>query len=277
LHSIEKATEKPYPVHVKFDTGMNRLGFPVEDADALVQYFKKSKLRLEGILTHLHSAEDAGHFFGETFKQLTLFRGLEEKFVEFKCASHVLNSAGLLNFIHHQGQKLPHHISSQQGARPGISLYGLSSLESPPMALKPVMSLRSRILKYKKIKKGEGVSYSVTWKAPQESIIAVVPMGYADGYRRSLSNKGRVLFRGKMAPVVGTVCMDYFMIDLTAHIQNESLDNLGPEEVTLWGEDSLGNSLSVKDLAKDAGSISWEMLTGVSDRVPRIFQQGELS
>jgi alanine racemase len=132
-------------------------------------------------------------------------------------------------------------------------------------------------LKYKKIKKGEGVSYSVTWKAPQESIIAVVPMGYADGYRRSLSNKGRVLFRGKIAPVVGTVCMDYFMIDLTAHIQNESLDNLGPEEVTLWGEDSLGNSLSVKDLAKDAGSISWEMLTGVSDRVPRIFQQGELS
>jgi alanine racemase len=124
LHSIEKATEKPYPVHVKFDTGMNRLGFPVEDADALVQYFKKSKLRLEGILTHLHSAEDAGHFFGETFKQLTLFRGLEEKFAEFKCASHVLNSAGLLNFIHHQGQKLPHHISSQQGARPGISLYG---------------------------------------------------------------------------------------------------------------------------------------------------------
>ena len=282
LRSIEKAAAlhasgANYPVHVKFDTGMNRLGFPMEDADALVQYFHQSKLKLEGILSHLHSGEDAGHFFGESFKQLTAFRNMEEKFAEFKCASHILNSSGLLNFTHHQGQKLPHHIHSLQGSRPGLSIYGISSLDKTPIELKPVMTLRSQILKYKKIQKDEGVSYGVTWKASRESIIGVVPMGYADGYRRSLSNRGKVLFRGKIAPVVGTVCMDYFMVDLTDLIKNEPLEKLVPEEVTLWGEDPYGNSLSVKELAKEAGSIAWEMLTGVSERVPRVYKKnGEL-
>ncbi len=278
LKSIEQAAQKyaagkKYPVHLKFDTGMNRLGFDLADSLKLKDYFKQSQLHLEGICTHLHSGEDAGHFFGESFKQLTLFREIEDQFAEFKPYSHTLNSSGLMNFVHHQGQKLPHHINNQQGARPGIAIYGQHSLDQPTVPLKPVMSLRSRIAKYKKVHKGKGVSYGLTWKAPEESIIGVVPMGYADGYHRTLSNKGQVLFRGQLVPVVGTVCMDYFMIDITNVVKNESFDSLGAEEVTLWGLDPFGNQLSVREIAKSAGTISYEMLTSVSSRVPRKYVQ----
>lgn len=274
IKNFEAKADKNYPIHLKFDTGMNRLGFDLEDADRLVDHMKKSHLKLEGICTHLHSAEDAGHYFGESFKQLELFKNIEDKFSVFNCYSHALNSSGLLNFVHHRDQKLPHHIRNQQGARPGISIYGVTSLDQPTVDLKPVMSLRSHVAKYKKVKKDQGVSYSITWKAPADSIIGVVPIGYADGYRRSLSNKGKVLFRGQLVPIVGTVCMDYFMIDLTQLVKNESFENLGPEEVTMWGLDSFGNYLSAKDVAKEAGTISYEMFTGVSPRVPRHYLEG---
>lgn len=274
LKAIEAAASKNYPIHLKFDTGMNRLGFDLEDANKLVEHMKKSHLKLEGVCTHLHSAEDAGHFFGESFKQLQLFKEIEDKFASFQCYSHTLNSSGLLNFAHHHDQKLPYHINSQQGARPGISIYGVTSVEKPTIELKPVMSLRSQIAKYKRVRKDHGVSYGITWKAVEDSIIGVVPLGYADGYRRSLSNKGKVLFRGQIVPVVGTVCMDYFMIDVTSLVRKEAFENLGPEEVTMWGLDSFGNHLSAREIAKDAGTISYEMFTGVGARVPRLYLEG---
>ncbi len=278
IHALENflsASNEPYPVHVKFDTGMHRLGFSLGDLQPLVAHFsnsrgKNTKLKLCGILTHLHSGEDAGDLRGQSFEQLRLFQIVEKVFAHFKPVSHTLNSAGLLNFLAHQTKVLPHDISSTQGVRPGLAIYGLAPQAPTKFQLKPVMSLRSETVKYHLVKKGEGVSYNQTWTAPQDSVIAVIPIGYADGYHRLLSNKAEVLFRGARVPLVGNVCMDYLMIDITKTLKNEIAQSLKPEAVTLFGQDSFGNEISALELAQKAQTISWEILTSVGERVPRV-------
>jgi alanine racemase len=270
LKALESTVRTIYPVHVKFDTGMHRLGFSMNDVAKLSQYFQASnKLQLKGILTHLHTGEDADNIDGTSFEQLRKFQQVERTFQYLKPVSHTLNSAGMLNFLKHQGRTLPHGISTGQGVRPGLAIYGLAPVETD-LKLKPVMSLRSETVKYHLIKAGDGVSYNHTWKASQDSVIAVVPMGYADGYHRLLSNRGEVLFRGQRAPVVGNVCMDYFMINITPILKSqEVVESLKPESVTLFGSDETGKELSAFEVAKKAQTISWEILTSVGERVPR--------
>lgn len=270
LKAFESVAPKDYPVHVKFDTGMHRLGFDLKDLSKLTAHFAgSSKLKIQGVLTHLHTGEDAGDVEGTSFEQLRKFQDVEKAFQNQKVISHTLNSAGFVNFLSHQGKTLPHGISPNQGVRPGLAIYGLSPVATDKLNLKPVMSLRSETVKYHWIPKGDGVSYNQTWKAPKDSVIAVIPMGYADGYHRLLSNKGEVLFRGQKVPVVGNVCMDYLMIDVTATLKDETAESLKPEAVTLFGADEKGNSISAVDVAKKAQTISWEILTSVGERVPR--------
>ncbi|MFN7453136.1 MAG: alanine racemase [Pseudobdellovibrionaceae bacterium] len=262
IHALEKAVEAPVDVHLKFDTGMNRLGFRLDQADLLLEYFSKSKvLRLKGLLTHLHTGEDAHDPQGSSQHQLKLFTEVEKKFSGFHPLVHALNSAALLG-LSQQGPV-------KYGARPGLAIYGVSPF-AEDFQLKPVMSLRSQVVRYHKVKAGQSVSYSATWKAQRDSLIGVVPIGYADGYHRLLSNRAKVLVAGQKVPQVGNVCMDYLMVDLT-DISHLHLDS-GPEEVTLFGHDGNGNSISARELAEKAQTIPWEILTSVGERVPRVTE-----
>ncbi len=264
-------------VHLKFDTGMHRLGFESSELAALVDHFEKCpEFQLQGVMTHLHSGEDADQSDGQSFQQLREFQRLAEPFQKWTRNTHALNSAGLLNMakLRQLGQTSIQGVSLSHGARPGLSLYGISPIEGTEVLapLKPVMSLRSKVVRLKKIEVGQGVSYCHTWKAQRPSWIGVVPMGYADGYHRLLSNRAEVLIEGFRAPVVGNVCMDYFMIDLTGLIATRSPTTFLWKEVTLFGQDADGNELSVIELAKKSQTIPWEILTSVGERVPRVMQ-----
>lgn len=269
IKALESVVQISYPVHLKFDTGMHRLGFSLADISRLASHFSDtSKLQVKGILTHLHTGEDAFDLQGSSFEQLREFQAVERAFQAFHPVSHTLNSAGMLNFLQHQGKALPHGISPNQGVRPGLAVYGIAPVKTN-LKLKPVMSLRSATIKYHFLRKGEGVSYNTTWKAPRDSVIAIVPIGYADGYQRILSNKAEVLFRGRRVPLVGNVCMDYLMVDVTDTLKDETAEGLGSEPVTLFGLDESGNEISAFELAQQAQTISWEILTSVGERVPR--------
>lgn len=260
-------------VHLKFDTGMHRLGFETTEASELFEFFKDHpNFHLAGVMTHLHSGEDASDPEGESFAQLREFQRLASIFQRWSPKLHALNSAGLLNFakLRRQGHDIIDGVSLRQGARPGVALYGVSPLDDDPeVPLKPVMSLRSCVVRLKRVQVGEGVSYGQTWRASRPSWIGVVPVGYADGYHRAASNRAHVLVDGRRLPVVGNVCMDYLMIDLTELVGAGSADPFLWKEVTLFGYDSHGNLLSPKELAACAQTVSWEVLTSVGERVPR--------
>jgi len=266
------------PIHLKFDTGMHRLGFNVSDAQKLFDRLSKHpQLRVEGICTHLFKGDDAEDLHGQSFSQLAQFQEVEKVFARLDVISHSLNSAGTLNFhlLRTAQRALPHSISNSQGVRPGLLLYGLDPMNSSALSqsLKPVMSLRSHIVRYHRLRMGETVSYSATWKASRNSVVGVIPIGYADGYHRLLSNKAEVLVKGRRVPQIGNVCMDYIMVDVTGLMTEEEINNNIEVEVTLFGEDSMGNCLSANELAVKAQTIPWEILTSVGERVPRVFTE----
>jgi alanine racemase len=283
LTTLGRGAQDPIELHLKFDTGMRRHGFDWLEAKKLATYFQDNKkhFKLKGICTHLHSGEDAQMAGGRSHEQLRRFMDIENQFTRLNPVSHTLNSSGLLNFIsmRKEGTGLP-GISLNQGARPGLAIYGYSPLSknTSSLDLKPVMSLRSRVVRYHQLKAGDGVSYGHSWIANRKSIVGVVPIGYGDGYHRILSNKASVLFAGERVPVVGNICMDNLLVDLTdvftaqaASFQSwtEHADQK-EAEVTLFGYDSQGNILPATELAEQASTIAWEILTSVGERVPRM-------
>lgn len=252
-------------VHVKIDTGMGRLGFRCETVrelcDALPQF---KNVRVDGLMTHIASADDTARNFTEN--QLTRFHEAISVFRERGFAPthvHAANSAATFGYPQSWGNMV----------RPGGALYGFSrdvvapQVQVPP--LQPVMSLRSRIMLLKSLSKGEKLGYGGTFETSRDSVIATLPIGYDDGYRRALSNGGQVIVRGKLAPVVGRVSMDMIMIDVT-DVPNVALD----DDVTLLGSDG-ELSITAEDIAKIAGTISYEITCGISTRVPRIFKNAE--
>ncbi len=270
LRALQALAPEKYPVHLKFDTGMHRLGFAQTDLQKLKSFFQtESKLNLQGVMTHLHTGEDAHDIHGGSFEQLRIFAQVEESLRSFKTVSHSLNSAGFLNFQKTKNKSLPHSISQLQGVRPGLAIYGVSPIKNSPVKLKPVMSLQSQIVKSHYVRKGEGVSYNHTWKAQKDSVIGVVPIGYADGYHRNLSNNSELIFRNQRVKQVGNICMDYLMVDLTDALGNESIEDLESEEVTLMGESASGLEVSAQELAEKSQTIVWEILTSVGVRVPK--------
>lgn len=267
LELIEAEAAKAVQVHLKFNTGMNRLGFQPAEAQALFERcWQNPKLRVQGLLTHLYNGEDAMSPEGHSAAQLALLEKVSEIFKPLQPQVHCLNSAGLLNH-------LAHPLSARRwGLRPGIAIYGYPSVPPPQgLVFKPAMTLRSHTSTYRELNAGEVVSYGGTWKAARPSVIAVVPMGYADGYHRILSNRAEALFAGHRVPVVGTVCMDFLMLDITTVVQGRPLGELGEQEVVLFGYGSGGSFLSAQDLAAQAQTISYEILTSVSARVPRVY------
>ncbi len=254
------AGRRDFPIHVKIDSGATRLGVMPADIPDLIEAVRSaSAVRLEGVCTLLANAGDPQSPI--TDAQLRVFNKAIET---LKAAGmkpsviHVANSAALVL----------RHDSHFNLARPGLAIYGL-----PPTAavrerveLRPVMTFKTRLMQIKRAPAGSGVGYGHTFVTPRESLIGVLPVGYADGYRRGLQHGGEVIVGGARAPVVGAVSMDLTTIDVT-DIAGASVG----DEVILWGE-SGGETISVNDVARLAQTISYEMLCTVGKRVPRVIR-----
>ncbi len=257
--------KQPTKIHLKFDTGMNRLGFEVaEVADVRARFKEQSHLQLEGVLTHLYQSEDGLDPNGETVEQIGRFLNVWEVFKDYSEFFHVLNSGGIVcKMSGAQG------VLAQQnwGLRPGLLIYGYNPVSESKLDFKPVMTLQSRTNLIRDIKTGEGVSYGHTWKASRDSQVAVVPIGYADGWHRILSNRAEVLWNGQRAPIVGSICMDYLMVDVTglSHEKENEVIFVGRSEKT-------GEALPATEAAEKAQTIPWEILTSVGERVPRLYK-----
>jgi alanine racemase len=249
-------------VHLKIDTGMGRLGVRSETLGQFCEALSRFRnVRVDGLMTHLASADDpAQEDFTkrqlERFQQaINLFRerGFTPRYI------HAANSAATFAFPSARGNIV----------RPGGALYGFSRDVLPPQSepakLRPVMSLHSRIMLLKTLGRGEKLGYGCTFETKRESVIATIPIGYDDGYRRALSNRGRVIVRGTFAPVVGRVSMDLTLIDVT-DVLGVSLH----DQVTLLGHGG-EHSITAEDLGELAGTISYEITCGISGRVPRIY------
>lgn len=250
-------------VHVKIDTGMGRLGFRSVEVSELVDELRRFKnIRVEGIMTHLAAADDSAknEFTGRQLEEfehaVNTFRerGIRPRYV------HAANSAATFAHPRARGNIV----------RPGGTLYGFcddvlpAEIDKPPFS--PVMSVRSRIMLLKDVPKGEHLGYGCTFQTVRDSIIATLPIGYADGYCRALGNLGRAIVRGQFAPVVGRVSMDLTLLDVT-DVPGVALD----DQVTMLGSE--GNSrITAEDLGQLAGTISYEITCGISSRVPRFYQ-----
>jgi len=249
---------KTLDVHVKIDTGMGRIGFLASEMNCWLDELKKLKaLRLQGIFSHFSTAENvAGDF---TRAQLVTFSNLIQRLRAEGIAPrlvHLANSAATIT--------LPAAYFDM--VRPGIMLYGIypSAAMANQIELKPVLSWQTCIVQLKKVPAGTSISYGQTFVTEHESLIATLPVGYADGYSRLLSNRGAALVRGERAPVVGRVCMDLTMLDVTAIANVQQGD-----EVVLLGRQG-DAEISADEMAGWANTISYEVLTSIAARVPRI-------
>lgn len=244
-----------YPVHLEIETGMNRLGFVPGDIGKLADYLLLCpSFRVETVFSHLAASEEkANDDF--TLTQYSVFNNaiseLEEK-LGYSFLKHIANSAAA---VRHPGLQL-------DMVRLGIGLYGVDSAASGLLNLQTVATLKSTIAQLKRLQEGDSVSYNRKGKIEKESLIATIRMGYADGFPRRLGNGvGKVLVRGKLVPVIGTVCMDMFMADVT-HVPGVREG----DDVLIFGE-----SLPVQSVAQWAETIPYEIMTGISQRVKRVY------
>jgi alanine racemase len=247
-------------IHIKFNTGMTRLGFDESQLPELRKTLAtRPEIRVEGLCTHLTHGEEAEVADGFSDKQFHKLKIMAEG---FSGRLHAHKSASLCAYAKSEKLKAP-----GIGARPGIAIYGLphEGREIGP-GLKPVLRWSTRLTHIHKVKPGTGVSYGSRWQAERPSVIGVLPVGYGDGYSRDLSGKAPMLFRGRRVKNVGTVCMDYVMVDLTDVIQ-EGLPQAG-EEIVLLGRQG-GDEISAGELAELAGTIAYEIVTTISTRVVR--------
>lgn len=247
-------------LHVKIDTGMGRLGIDYKKAPYFIRNLERLPgLRVEGIYTHLATADEADPSFSHLqlrrFASVTRALERESLFVPFR---HAANSAGCLNFPDQ---------TSFNAIRPGLVLYGLypSDETRRTISLSRALSFRSRVVQVKSVPRGTFISYGRTYRTPQVSWIATVSVGYADGYPRSLGNKAQVLIRGKRYPVVGNVTMDHIMVDL----DQDGMIQPG-ERVTLIGKDG-SEEITAEELADLSGTIHYEVTTRIGPRVPRFY------
>ncbi len=243
-----------YPVHIKLDTGMHRLGFETGHIEKLcLELQKQRRLHIVSIFTHL-AAADAPQHDSFTESQISQFERMSaqiEKVLGYKPLLHAANTGAI--------QRHPH--ARFDMVRLGIGLYGISAVEEEQSSLRTVATLKTTISQIKKIKKGESIGYNRAYIASKDMTIATIPVGYADGLRRSLSNeKGSVWINGTVCKIVGNVCMDMTMIDISETAANEH------DEVIIFGAQ---HDISI--IAKDAGTIPYEILTSISHRVNRNY------
>lgn len=239
-----------YPIHLKFDTGMNRLGFKTDTIEELISVIlSQPEIRVEGVFSHLASSDkpsddNFSHSQFVTFDNIT--KKLESA-LGYSLIKHMLNTAGIERF------KNKHY----DMVRLGLGIYGISKNKSTL----PVLSLKTKISQIKKINKGDSVGYGTIHKVDQPTKIGIIPIGYADGFSRAFSNlKGSVYINGANVPVIGSVCMDMTMIDIT----NVSVKEGDSVEI-------FGNNRLITQMAEDINTIPYEILTSISERVVRVY------
>ena len=251
---------KTVPFHFAVDTGMSRIGLQATEdaADLCAAIVKLPGITAEGIFSHFATADCAdltrAQAQGEKFKAFLAM--LEQRGIHIPIR-HLDNSAGLMNFSDHY-----------EMVRSGIVTYGLypsDEVEPELLPLKPALQWLSRVTHVKTLPAGREISYGGTFVTSRPTVVATVSVGYADGYRRSLSGKFYVLIRGKKAPILGRICMDQMMVDVT-DIPGVELD----DTVTLVGRDG-GETITVEQIAAAADSFNYEFICGISRRVPRIY------
>jgi alanine racemase len=248
-------------VHLKIDTGMGRLGISIEQlSDFTTAVSTLGNVQIDGVLTQLAAADSRD----QTFTKFQLS--------EFERVIGILESTGIKPTFRHLANSAAIHAYPQAWGnlvRAGAALYGLRDdvlgPHAPPLNLKPVMSLHTRIMLLKEVPAGTSLGYARTFRASRASRIATLPIGYADGLRRALSNVGRVIVRGRFAPIVGRISMDLTIVDVT------DVEGVAPgDEVILLG--STGDAeLRAEELGAHIGTVSYEIVCGVSARVPRVY------
>lgn len=254
INELEKAKLKAYPVHLKLDTGMNRLGFLKSEILRLIEVLKETKIiKVATIFSHLVGSENPVHD-NYTKKQISLFDELSSKITNefnYPIIRHISNSAGIERFPEAQFEM----------ARLGIGLYGISTTDQEQLSV--VSTLKSTVIQVKQVTKDDTIGYNRKGKANKDMAIAIIPVGYADGLNRKLSNgKGKLYINGFLVPIVGNVCMDMCMVDITGCNIHEG------DEVIVFGKEQ-----PVTDLANALETIPYEIFTSVSSRVKRIYFQ----
>lgn len=242
------------PIHFKIDTGMGRLGVWHREAEEVLTKVARLPLAIQSLSTHLPAADSAISY---TRAQLTLFKKLLPVLQKIapQATVHVLNSAGLLRFPKH----------AYDFVRVGLMLYGVSPLPSFQKLFRPALSWKTTISLVHKITEGRTISYGCTYRVPRDLMVAVLPVGYGDGYPQQLSEHGaEVLIKGHRCPILGRVTMDQIMVDVT-RIENVSVGN----EAVLVGKQG-AQEITVTELANKANTIAWHLFTGITERVHRI-------
>ena len=268
LNDIAAILGKKTDVHIKLDTGMGRVGFvPSEESfETIRKICNLENITVSGIYTHFACAdmEDKAMTFEQIEKFDSFCKRLEENGINIP-TKHLCNSAGIMEF--------PSAYANM--VRNGIITYGLypsDEVDKTKISLTPAMSIRSHIVYVKDAPADFTVSYGATYITEKETKIATIPIGYADGYPRSLSNKGRVLIKGKSAPIIGRVCMDQMMVDVT-----DIEDVKKGDVVTIVGTDG-DEKITVEELADMSGSFNYEFVCNINKRVPRVYiKNGKVS
>jgi alanine racemase len=257
LSAAAKKLRRPAEVHLKIDTGLGRLGAPHERAAALLRRIAcLPQVKVSGLFSHLATAEDADRSYA-----LLQFERFRSALAALRAAGlpvppcHLANSAGLLSFPEMR----------LDFVRAGLLIYGIDPGPGLPKGFRPALTWKTRIAFLKRLRRGDSVSYGRTFVAPGAMRIAVLPLGYADGYPRPLSNRGEVLIRGKRCPVVGVVCMDHTMVDVSG------ISRPRPGELVLLLGRQGREAITVAELAKRAGTVPHEITTRIGKRVGRVL------
>ena len=267
MEAVAAKMNKKIMVHAKIDTGLSRLGFQVteEAADEIARISRMPHIIVEGIFTHFAKSDAKDKTMAnqqmEAFAKMK--KMLEERNVEIPMI-HCSNSAAIID--------MPE--ANMSVVRAGISLYGMwpsDEVKKENIDLQPVMSLKSCIVFLKELEKGRTISYGATYETTRKQRIATVPVGYGDGYPRSLSNKGYVLIHGKKAPICGRICMDQFMVDVTDIPEAQEGDL-----VTLVGKDH-GAEITMEEIGDLSGRFNYEFACDLGKRIPRVYiKNGEV-
>lgn len=248
---------RPCKIHLKLDTGMHRLGFGEAELSEAINILKSNNhIQLASIFSHLAGADESTHdqFSEDQFKKFILWADRISSSLGYKPLYHILNSPGILRLPQFQLDMV----------RLGIGLYGVDPTSNGFSQLRPVATVKTFISQIRQVKKGESIGYGRRGYAKKDSTIATIPIGYADGFSRAFSRGvGEVLIHGKRASVVGNVCMDMTMIDVTGMNVTEG------DEVIIFGKD-----FPIQEVASKINTIPYEILTSTSERVKRVFTSG---
>lgn len=248
-------------IHIKLETGMNRIGFAdtEESLEQILQIAQLPNIEVEGIFTHFATADEKDKTYAnmQLNRYINFVRRLEEQGLVIPM-KHIANSGGIID--------LPE--ANFNMVRSGIITYGLypsNEVDVERIHLIPAMELKSHVVFVKDVAPGERISYGGTFVTEKETKVATVSIGYGDGYPRALSNKGRVLIHGEYAPILGRICMDQFMVDVS-YISNVKQGDV----VTLIGKDG-DNVITVEEIAALTGTINYEFICGIGKRIPRVY------